>query len=98
MTQITNKDDGWSFDTIKDTLVTNASCEVLYLDENGQQLTATCTLDPTAIPADAGEPYAPRSADNPVHIRVNELSVWNLGTNQWTRFDMNNVVSINYGV
>lgn len=98
MTTLVNGKDGWSFDAFKDALVENASCQVVYLDENGQQNTITCTLDPNTVPGDAGAPFAPRSADNPVYIRVNELSVWNTETNQWTRIDMNNVVSINYGV
>lgn len=97
MTTLVNGKDGWSFDAFKDALVQNSSCEVVYMDNDGNKNTINCTLDPGAIPADAEPATIPYTEDNPVRLKVSELSVWNLGISAWTKVEMNNVVSIKYG-
>lgn len=97
MTTLVNGKDGWSFDAFKDALVQNASCEVTYMDNDGNKNTINCTLDTGAIPADAGPATTPYTEDNPVRLKVSELSVWNLGTSAWTKVEMNNVITIKYG-
>lgn len=98
MTTLINGKDGWSIDAFKDTLVSNASCTVNYVDgSDGSVQTINCTLEPSTIPADAGSATTPYTEDNPVYVKVYELSVWNLDSSAWTRIDMGSVVSIKYG-
>lgn len=91
-------DESWSYDRIKETLTANANCQVLFIDgETNRHEIITCTLNPSAIPENAGVPFTPRSEENPVDIRVHNLYVWNLVENTWTKINMNFIIQIKHG-